>query len=601
MMDHVSLVRELWSDPRFCTLMTVIWVASFGSALHAPVSTFFYLGVGATESDIGRIGAIMSLSSIVTAPWYGSLADKRGHAPIFALSVALCGVGCGIRGFATNVAGLYVFAVVASLGAGQFWTVGLSFLTAHYGDDGDDNDDNNKKKRRQHFRSESSKSILLSGFFAQVAALRLLGKLCFPILDGTLRSSWLSSFRWFSWSQNDLTRWRFELGICTLFCMYGIVALAYDSDPMRAADAMRLQREASAQQQQQLAIHNKEEPTPLLSAGQDEEQQQPLTEDNDKASGTTSSTATNSATAYHSSSVIDKVPFALSLVLLLCQSTGGTIAKVLWPLYCRDAFGWSAPEYSGLVFASSAMSIAAVALFPKLDARWGSYPTGVVACVVATAAALGGFNIDLSSSNGEGNNIEPTVTAAQIAIHTVLAILLAAADALLEPCIKAIALRWVTAHSAQGRAFGAMGAVVGAGAVVGNLFGTELYSIEKNERPRLEHRQGPLLPFLFCSVLFVCAALILLVLLFCFTGSSSYAPVVTSDENGGILPSSHVEDSMLGGKRVAESPTKIRHNLQQRHAKKDSDSTLFSSVELTNQGDISIDGPEVRVYTANSI
>ena len=44
-----ELVVFLWRDPRFRPVLIVIWVASFGGALHAPVTTFFCLKVGASN------------------------------------------------------------------------------------------------------------------------------------------------------------------------------------------------------------------------------------------------------------------------------------------------------------------------------------------------------------------------------------------------------------------------------------------------------------------------------------------------------------------------------------------------------------------------
>ena len=69
--DHSDLLLELWRDDRFRTPMLVIWVASFGGALHAPVSTFYYMAIGASETDLGAIGVMMSLSSLVLSPLYG--------------------------------------------------------------------------------------------------------------------------------------------------------------------------------------------------------------------------------------------------------------------------------------------------------------------------------------------------------------------------------------------------------------------------------------------------------------------------------------------------------------------------------------------------
>ena len=51
--DQLRIARRFYADPRLRGPLVVIWVASFGGALHAPVTTFYYLKLGATAADIG--------------------------------------------------------------------------------------------------------------------------------------------------------------------------------------------------------------------------------------------------------------------------------------------------------------------------------------------------------------------------------------------------------------------------------------------------------------------------------------------------------------------------------------------------------------------
>ena len=44
--NHWEVVSMFWSEPKFRAPMIVIWVASFGSAMHAPVTTYYYLELG---------------------------------------------------------------------------------------------------------------------------------------------------------------------------------------------------------------------------------------------------------------------------------------------------------------------------------------------------------------------------------------------------------------------------------------------------------------------------------------------------------------------------------------------------------------------------
>ena len=58
--------------------MIVLYVASFGGALHAAVTTYFYLEIGASEMDIGHLGFIMSAGALLGAPICGMALDRYG-------------------------------------------------------------------------------------------------------------------------------------------------------------------------------------------------------------------------------------------------------------------------------------------------------------------------------------------------------------------------------------------------------------------------------------------------------------------------------------------------------------------------------------------
>ena len=56
---QASLAFEFWDKFRAPILM--IWVASFGAALHSPVNTYFYMELGLTPSMIGVVGSLTSM------------------------------------------------------------------------------------------------------------------------------------------------------------------------------------------------------------------------------------------------------------------------------------------------------------------------------------------------------------------------------------------------------------------------------------------------------------------------------------------------------------------------------------------------------------
>jgi hypothetical protein len=47
---QANVAKNFFSDARFRDPVLIIWVASFGSALHAPVTTYYLLEVGIVEN-----------------------------------------------------------------------------------------------------------------------------------------------------------------------------------------------------------------------------------------------------------------------------------------------------------------------------------------------------------------------------------------------------------------------------------------------------------------------------------------------------------------------------------------------------------------------
>ena len=124
--SQVDTLRTFWRDPRFRPPMITIWYAwapvlararvrasrchgrlqdsdvrcadcfdatrasllqtaadsdDSGGALHAPVTTYFYLELGASATDIGLIGSALTAASLVLSPFYGYLLDRFGAYP----------------------------------------------------------------------------------------------------------------------------------------------------------------------------------------------------------------------------------------------------------------------------------------------------------------------------------------------------------------------------------------------------------------------------------------------------------------------------------------------------------------------------------------
>ena len=74
--QQLRVVHYFFSDTRMAVPMWIIWVASFGGSLHAPVTTFFLLELDLTEIQIGQVGFFISAGSILLAPLYGYFLDS---------------------------------------------------------------------------------------------------------------------------------------------------------------------------------------------------------------------------------------------------------------------------------------------------------------------------------------------------------------------------------------------------------------------------------------------------------------------------------------------------------------------------------------------
>ncbi|CAD7935127.1 unnamed protein product [Amoebophrya sp. A120] len=88
------------SRARLLPPMLAIWVASFGGALHEPVTTFFLLQLKATMHELGNFGAITTVGGLFVTPIYGYFLDKNSAYLPCVISAGCCAFGCLLRGFA---------------------------------------------------------------------------------------------------------------------------------------------------------------------------------------------------------------------------------------------------------------------------------------------------------------------------------------------------------------------------------------------------------------------------------------------------------------------------------------------------------------------
>eukprot|EP00930_Biecheleria_cincta_P050758 TRINITY_DN35935_c0_g1_i1.p1 TRINITY_DN35935_c0_g1~~TRINITY_DN35935_c0_g1_i1.p1 ORF type:complete len:471 (+),score=59.18 TRINITY_DN35935_c0_g1_i1:53-1414(+) len=194
--------------------MVGIWVASFGGALHAPVTTYFWMEVGASTEQIGNFGVIRTAGVLLVSPFYGWLLDKRSAYTPAVLSAFCCTFGCLFQGFAPDPVGLYLASVVLALGAANFWNVVGAYVALA--------------------TPRDQRPVVVSGFQVQVAILRLLGTSLYPMLDSLLISGGV---------EDKLPRYRIHMSICSFFCIFGFFYIVFRFRPADRTQAHDEQRE----------------------------------------------------------------------------------------------------------------------------------------------------------------------------------------------------------------------------------------------------------------------------------------------------------------------------------------------------------------------
>lgn len=430
-----ELVTFLWRDPRFRPPLIVIWVASFGGALHAPVTTFFCLKVGATDQDLGMIGLFWNVGGLFMPPFYGWLLDTRGGYTPMMISIVLCSVGCLVRGLAVTVTQLYVAAAILGLGGINLWTTVCSYIAA-----------NTPPERR---------SLVVSGYLFQVTSVRIVGTSLYPLWYRGLTAIWPGDD-----DETSLFRDRLSMGVCTFFCFFGLFELMFFGAAVRATRPLADTKLMDAEHQ---------------ASSEAEHGQQ------------------GSAGAAGSTSKLGKVwlgPFAVVCLALASQSMAHSVGSTLWPLFVRDRFGWSSAEFSYLLMISSIFSTASVAALPTFEAAFGRVRTAALAMSAAGFFCFAAFAVAATSSSGSGVDMA-------ILVHGGAAVLFFASIALLEPSLKSLASTTRTA-SEGGRSFGILASVIALGNSIGSVCGTRLYAATKDSllrgsgaEPLLLHATDP--------------------------------------------------------------------------------------------------------------
>ena len=544
-----KILHLFLSNPHTRTPIIVLYVASFGGALHAAVTTYFYLAIGASEIDIGHFGFIMSVGALVGSPISGIALDKYGPWIPISVTAGACAWGCLWRGVASSLYSLRLGAILLGIGV-NMWTVVLGHLVKSF--------------------PSSMRSEVLSGFGVQMTVLQLIGKGVFPLVEYGLHHV--------VGLEDSLLRYRIHMGMCTFFCFYGTFALFWDRKNVvqDSSDSSNSRKDSMVKYQEKhsdIVDEFTEEgatedilqspSTPIYTA--EIELVLPLNTDTsihgsvilerstrdsfaDNSSNSESSTFLNEPPIEHDSKarislaedtnnsrshsqLIMTITLAFALLL---QSIATTILAVLWPLLAHDRFNLSAHTFGILTFISSVVSTGAVAAFPVIErsekvggrvrcAALG-FGLGSILCVLFCFCSFYDYwteaevdtNLDTEESRTiigdtstvqtmEGNEtIQQQVNSRnQFLFHAVSAMLFQAALCFLEPSLKSILSLVVNSSSSSKAKRSSLGGTVGLmqmlgnlGGGIGNLSGTFLYKLSKDMSSNNIILQGGSLPFI---------------------------------------------------------------------------------------------------------
>mmetsp|Transcript_136106 Transcript_136106/g.261468 ORF Transcript_136106/g.261468 Transcript_136106/m.261468 type:complete len:441 (+) Transcript_136106:71-1393(+) len=213
--EQLGLVSIMAGRPDLFIPMFAIWVASFGGALHAPVTTYFQMEVGATTEQIGNFGVIRTAGVILVSPVYGWLLDKRSAYVPAVLSAFCCTFGCLFHGFAPDTTGLYVANAMLALGAVNFWNVVGAYVAIAMPRD--------------------QRSLVVSGYQVQVGMLKLLGTSLYPSWDSLLIACGVD---------DKLFRYRIHMSICSFFCVFGFFYMVFRFKPVARTESKENSRES---------------------------------------------------------------------------------------------------------------------------------------------------------------------------------------------------------------------------------------------------------------------------------------------------------------------------------------------------------------------
>jgi hypothetical protein len=175
----------LFCSPPFRFPMGVVWATALGGAMHEPAVPFFYLSLGLSVSQIGQAAGILTGGSLLLAPIYGWIFDKRSAMLALVVAISLCGTGCLMRALATGPASVLASALVMSVD-GSFESLVLAYVVR---DQPSSATNTGSEQPRRHSGVDApvrllhrvSKVETISAYLLQVQVCRILGRGLYPV------------------------------------------------------------------------------------------------------------------------------------------------------------------------------------------------------------------------------------------------------------------------------------------------------------------------------------------------------------------------------------------------------------------------------------
>eukprot|EP00913_Durusdinium_trenchii_P019005 g17861.t1 len=374
--EQYSLLSNMLRRPELFVPMMGIWVASFGGALHGPVTTYFQVELGASTEQIGNFGVIRTIGVLLVSPLYGWLLDRHSAYTPAVLSAFCCTFGCLFHGFAQehargdrgiDVQHLYLASVVLALGAVNFWNVVGAYVALA------------TPREQRH--------VVVTGFQVQVSVLRLLGTSLYPFVDSMLLALGVTQ---------KLLRYRIHMSECSLFCVVAFVYLVGRFQPATWGEEVKTEAKAS-EETQRGAVGR-----PFRAAFLEPQLSWRVVE----------------------GEKLQTSQLALLLTTSVVQSFGETVVTVLWPLHLRKLHLGS-HDLAWLQLSSQLLIILSTLGYPPLTRLLGHrFSASALPLLASLCSALAFLQP------------EPTCGAMDVALRSVesIAFALHSLIGLTEPC-----------------------------------------------------------------------------------------------------------------------------------------------------------------------